>query len=267
MAAGYMRKYRKKSSAARRKRAANRKKNLSKRVAAIENNFEKKYDIFLLSNVGEPNVANSQEMTNNLGGAAGGYLSQIRDISPLVNQTTTDVGRVGDEIIMKSMDFRAVVSYQPNASLPAAGKIGVGDVAHCRVMLVWDNDPTKQGVTPASGAALIEDNPLSWNHVLAEKPDATETPALSLAAYNHDIVTRDKRISVLIDKRFDMVAGTDRTVMRFNLKKFYKGLKLKYHAGDNTILNKQLKLLFLSNRVTTEAPHLYCENKVIYIDP
>lgn len=269
MPVGYFKKYRKKSSRFRRTRASKMKKKntLSKRVSRIEKNFEKKYDIFLLSNVGEPNIANSQEMTNNLGGSAGGYLTQIRDISPLVNRTLADTGRVGDEIILKSMDFRAVVSYQPNADLPATGKIGKGDVAHCRVMLVWDNDPTKQGVTPASGEAVVENNPLSWNHVLAEKPDATETPALSLSAYNHDIVVRDKRISVLVDKRFDMVAGTDRQVVRFNLKKFYVGQKLKYHAGDNTILNRQLKLLFLSNRVTLEAPHIYCENKTIYTDP
>lgn len=268
MPAGYFKKYRKKSSRARRRRATARKKgSLTKRVKRLESHVEKKYDIFLLSNVGEANIPNSQEMTNNLGTATLGYQKQIRDVTPVINQGTNDNERIGDSVNLKSIDFRAVVSYQANADLPATGKIGKGDVAHCRVMLVWDNVPTYQGTTnPTTGQPVVNNNPLSWNHMLAVKPDATETPAVALAPYNHDIVTRDRRISVLFDKKFDMVAGTDRTCLRINLKKSWLNQKLKYLFQGNNPINRQLKFCFMSNRVTGEAPHIYCSQKSIYTD-
>lgn len=268
MPAGFFKKYRKKSSVARRNRARKRKKNtLTKRVKRLESHIEKKYDIFLLSNVGESNIPNSQEMTNDLGSAQYGYQKQIRDVTPVINQGTNDNERIGDMVNLKSIDFQAVCSYQPSSDLPATGKIGKGDVAHCRVMLVWDNVPTYQGTTnPSTGQPVLNNNPLAWNHMLAVKPDITQTPSVALAPYNHDIVVRDRRISVLFDRKFDMIAGTDRQCIRIKLKKSWLAQKLKYLFQGNSPINRQLKLCFLSNRVSGECPIIYCSQKSIYTD-
>lgn len=241
---------------------------LTKRVQRLESNIEKKFDIFLLSNEGTTNVPNSQAMTNDLGTASSDYTKQIRDITPIIEQGTNDNQRVGDMVDLKSMDFRVVCSYQAIQDNPSSGKIGKGDVAHCRVLLVWDNNPTYQGTTnPTTGVPVVNDNPLTWNHVLSQVPNQTETPSLALATFNHDLVDRERRISVLLDKRFDMVAGTDRSVIRFGCRKSWVRQKLKYLLGGNKVLNRQLKLMFLSNRVDGECPTIYCESKTIYTDP
>ena len=250
------------------RRSRKKKPTLTKRVKRLESNIEKKFDIFLLSNVGESNVPNSQEMTNDLGTKTTNFQKQIRNLTPVINQGINDNERIGDMVDLKSMDFTAVCSFECNADLPASGKIGKGDIAHCRVLLVWDNNPTYQGITNATtGVPVVEDNPLSWNHILSQVPNQTETPSLSLATYNHDLVDRERRISVLMDKRFDMVAGTDRSCVRFHVKKSWVRQKLKYLLGQNKVLNRQLKLCFLSNRVSGECPHIYCESKTIYTDP
>lgn len=250
------------------RRYRRKKPTLTKRVKRLEAGIEKKFDIYLLSNVGEANVPNSQAMTNDLGTAVLGFQAQIRDITPVINQGVNDNERIGDSVDLKSMDFRVVCSYEANSDLPATGKIGKGDIAHCRVMLVWDNNPTYQGTTnPTTGVPVINNNPLSWNHMLSQVPNVTQVPSLSLATYNHDLVDREHRISVLLDKRFDMVAGTDRCVIRFGCKKNWVRQKLKYLLGGNKVLNRQLKLCFLSNRVSSECPHIYCESKTIYTDP
>lgn len=250
------------------KRTYRRKKTtLTKRVERLEDDKEKKYDIFIMSNEGTPQVPNSQEMTNDLGSYTSGYTLQIRDITPIISQGTNDNERVGDQVELHSMKFRSVVSFEPNADLPATGKIGKGDIAHCRVMLVWDNVPTFSG--PASGSTgipTLADNDLEWNHVIGQSPNQTETPAVSLAPFSQDLVTRGKRVSVLFDKSFDLVAGTDRSVMRINLNKKWVRQKLKYLSGDTLPLNRRLMLLYCSNRVTGEAPHIYCSSKTQYTD-
>lgn len=166
------------------------------------------------------------------------------------------------------MDFRAVVHYNPNSATFAQGKIAPGDIAHCRIMLVWDNVPTYQGTTnPSTGVPTLNDNPLSWNHLLSQNPSTMTNPSLSCASYNHDLVTRDHRVSILFDRKFDMVAGTDRSVLRFSCKKSWLAQKLKYLSADNKVINRQLKLCFMSNRPTGECPNLYCVIKCIYTDP
>ena len=249
-------------------RSRKKKPTLTKRVRRLESQIEKKFDVYLLSDVGETNLPNSQEMSNNLGSASTGYQKQIRDITPTIALGTQDNQRVGDEVCLKSMTFRAVCTYQANADLPAAGKIGKGDIAHCRVMLVWDNVPTYEGTTdPTTGVPVVNNNPLSWNHMLDQKPSISQKPNLSLAGKNHDIVDRDRRVSILFDKRFDMVAGTDRSVVRFSCTKKWVRQKLKYLLNGTKVLNRQLKLCFLSNRVSGECPLIYCESKSIYTDP
>lgn len=259
-----------KVSRGRRTRRFKRKKKstLSKRVSRLENSREKKFDIYLLSNLGDPNIPNYQEMTNNIGTAATGYDLQVRNITPIILQGDNDNERIGDQVDLKSIDFRCVCKYQPTVALPYPGSVGNGDVAHCRVMLVWDNNPTHQGPTnPSTGVPSVEENPLSWNHVLSLNPAVTTTPAVAISTYNHDIVDRDHRISVLLDKRFSMVAGTDRSVVMFNLKKNYIQQKFKYLLGQNTVLNRHLKLLFYSNRPSGECPQIYMESECIYTDP
>ena len=249
------------------RRRRRKKTTLSKRVSRLENEKEKKYDIFLMSNPGEPNIPNSQEMSNDLGTYTGGYTLQIRDITPIINQGTNDNERIGDQVELHSMVFRCVCTYEPNADLPASGKIGKGDIAHCRVMLVWDNVPTFTGPasTPTGVPSLLE-NDLEWNHVIGESPNQTQTPVVALAPFNQDLVTRGKRVSVLFDKQFDMVAGTDRSAIRINLRKHWVRQKLKYLQGANEPLNRRLKLLFCSNRVGGECPLIYCSSKTQYTD-
>ena len=240
---------------------------LSKRVARLENEKEKKYDIFIMSNPETPQVPNSQEMTNDLGNYTGGYTLQIRDITPIIAQGTNDNERVGDQVELHSMKFRSVITYECNADLPAAGKVGKGDIAHCRVMLVWDNVPTFTG--PASGSTGVPtllDNDLEWNHVIGQSPNQTQTPAVALAPFSQDLVTRGKRVSVLFDKSFDLIAGTDRSTFRINLSKKWVRQKLKYLQGANEPLNRRLMLLYCSNRVTGEAPFIYCSSKTQYTD-
>lgn len=269
MPAGYMKKYRKKRPRGAKQRyyKAKNKPTLTTRVKRLENNIEKKFDIYLLSNPGESNIPNSQPMTNDLGTASSGFEKQVLNITPVIAQGTNDNQRVGDQVDLKSMDFRVVCSYQAIQDNPSSGKIGKGDIAHCRVMLVWDNDPTYQGTTPSTGVPAVTENQLTWNHVLSEEPTTTETPAVALATFNHDLVDRDHRISVLMDKRFDMVAGTDRSVIRFNLTKKWVRQKFKYLLGQNTVLNRHLKVLYMSNRVSGECPHIYFESKTLYTDP
>ena len=249
------------------KRVKRRVDTLTKRVSRLEDDKEKKYDIFLLSNVGDTNIPNSQEMTNDLGNYTGGYTLQIRDITPIIHQGTNDNERIGDQVELHSMIFRCVCTYEPNADLPATGKIGKGDIAHCRVMLVWDNVPTFTGPAASStGVPTLLENDLEWNHVIGESPNQTQTPSVCLAPFSQDLVTRGKRVSVLFDKQFDMVAGTDRSVFRINLNKSWVRQKFKYLAGNTEPLNRRLKLLFCSNRVTTECPHIYCSSKTQYTD-
>lgn len=270
MPAGYFRKYRKKRKrgAKARYNRAKKKASLTTRVTRLENSREKKFDIYLLSNLGDTNIPNYQEMTNNLGTAGTGYDLQVRNITPVILQGDNDNERIGDQVDLKSVDFRVVCKYQPSVALPYPGSIGHGDVAHCRVMLVWDNDPTHQGTTnPSTGVPTVQENPLSWNHVLSLNPAISTTPAVALSTYNHDIVDRDKRISVLMDKRFTMVAGTDRSCIQFNLKKKWVRQKLKYLLGQNTVLNRHLKFLFMSNRPSGECPQIYMESEAIYTDP
>lgn len=242
-------------------------KKLDKRVSMLENDREKKYDIFLLSNEGEPNIPNSQEMTNDLGNYTSGYTKQIRDITPIISQGDNDNERIGDQIEFRHMEFKCVCSYEPTASLPANGKIGMGDTAHCRVMLVWDNDPTYTGPSAgATGVPTLLENPLEWNHVLGESPNQTQTPAVCLAPFSQDLVTRGKRISVLFDKEFDLIAGTARQCFRINLSKSWLRQKFKYLMGATKPLNRRLKLLFCSNRVSGECPIIYCMSKTQYTD-
>ena len=258
------RKYRKKDRHMRRRKKSG---TLSERVSRLENEKEKKYDVFLMSNEGTPNVPNSQEMTNDLGNYTGGYTLQIRDITPIIDQGTNDNDRIGDQVELHSMQFKSVITYECNADLPAAGKVGKGDIAHCRVLLVWDNVPTFSGpAAGTTGVPTLLDNDLEWNHVIAESPNQTQTPAVVLAPFNQDLVTRGKRVSVLFDKSFDLVAGTDRSTYRINLSKKWVRQKLKFLQGDKHPFNRRLMLMFCSNRVTGEAPFIYCSNKTQYTD-
>lgn len=240
---------------------------LSKRVSRLENEKERKYDIFLLSNVGDTNIPNSQEMSNDLGNYTGGYTLQIRDITPHIIQGTNDNERVGDQVEFKHMEFKCVCTYQPNSDLPASAKIGKGDVAHCRVMLVWDNVPTFSGPASSStGIPTLLENDLEWNHVIGMSPNQTQTPAVALAPLSQDLVTRGKRVSILFDKQFNMVAGTDRSVFKINFNRTWLRQKFKYLAGNAKPLNRRLKILFCSNRVSGECPHIYCSSKTQYTD-
>lgn len=257
----------KKRTHRRRPRRHHKKGTLTKRVARLENEKEKKYDIFLLSNVGETNIPNSQEMSNDLGTYTGGYTLQIRDITPHIIQGTNDNERIGDQVEFKNMEFRCVCTYQPNSDLPASGKIGKGDIAHCRVLLVWDNVPTFSGPASSStGIPTLLENDLEWNHVIGMSPNQTQTPVVALAPFSQDLVTRGKRVSVLFDKIFNMVAGTDRSVFKINLNKTWLRQKFKYLAGNAKPLNRRLKLMFVSNRVSGECPLIYCSSKTQYTD-
>lgn len=252
-----------------RRRRKPRKQTLRKRVRRLESNVEKKFDIQVCSEAGTPGVPNSLEMTNNTGTASAGYGLQIIDISPDINQGDKDTERIGDQCTLKSMAFQSVISYQANSALPATGKIGVGDIAHCRVLVVQDNVPTYSGPS-ASGTGLptLLHNPLYWNHVLGVNPvsGATETPSQMLSAYKYDLVTRGKRVAVLADRKFNLVAGTNRSVKMITCSKRWLNKRLKYLAGGDAPINKHFNVMFISNRVTDEAPHIYYNVKYTYTD-
>jgi hypothetical protein len=251
------------------RRFTRRKKNtLTKRVNRLENNVERKFDTRICDPT-SPGIPNSIEMTNNTGSAATQYDLQIRDISPDINQGVKDTDRIGDQCTLKTMKFQAVVSYQPTTSLPATGKIGNGDVAHCRVLVVQDNYPTYSGPS-ASGTGLptLAHNPLYWNHVLGVNPvsGATETPSQLLAPYKYDLITRGKRCTILADRKFTLVAGTSRSVKELSFMKRWLSKKLKYLAGGDAPIDKHFNILFISNRKTGEAPHIYYQCQYTYTD-
>lgn len=241
-------------------------KKLSQRVSILETDKEKKYDIFLLSNPSTPNVPNSQEMTNDLGTYTSGFTLQIADCNPIISQGTNDNERIGDQVELRNINHKCVITYEPNADLPATGKIGKGDIAHCRVLLVWDHVPTFTGTNHATGVPTLQENHLEWSHVLGVNPSQTQTPLVCLAPIAQDLVVRGKRISVLYDKMFDMVAGTDKSTYRINFNRSWVRKKLKYLMGSSKSMNNRLKLLYVSNRVSLEAPHIYCSQKTQYTD-
>lgn len=251
-----------------RRRRRKKKNTLKKRVRRLESNVEKKYDIQVAS-PDSPGVPNSYEMANNLGDAQYGYDKQIIDITPDVNQGITDTTRIGDQLTLKKMNFQCVATYQPDASLPASGKIGVGDVAHCRIIVVQDNVPTYSGPSnTTTGAPTLLHNPLYWNHVLGVNAisGTTQTPCEMFSAYKYDTVTRGKRVNILHDEKFTLVAGTARSVKQFSFTKRWLNKKLKYLGGGDAPINKHLNVLFLSNRASDECPIIYFQTQYVYTD-
>lgn len=251
------------------KRRRRRRNTLRKRVNRLESNVEKKFDINVCAESGTPGIPNSLEMTNNSGDATYGYDKQIVDISPDINQGITDTTRIGDQATLKSMAFQCVVSYQANSSLPATDKIGIGDLAHCRVLVVQDNVPTYSGPSnTTTGTPTLVHNPLFWNHVLGVNPvsGATETPSQLFAPYKYDLITRGKRCTILHDEKFTLVAGTARSVKQFSFTKRWLRKKLKYLAAGDAPINKHFNVMFISNRVTKEAPIIYFQTRYIYTD-
>lgn len=252
------------------RRFPRKKKNtLKKRVHRLESNVEKKFDVRVCDEPATPGIPNSLEMTNDTGTATTGYDLQIKDISPDINQGVKDTDRIGDECNLKSMAFQAVISYQANSDLPAAGKIGKGDLAHCRVIVLKDNNPSYAGPS-ASGTGLptLLHNPLYWNHVLGVNPvsGSTQTPSQMFAPYKYDLITRGKRCTILADRKFTLVAGTNRSVKTIKFTKRWLNKKLKYLAGGDAPLNRHFNVLFVSNRDTGEAPEIYYQCRYIYTD-
>lgn len=238
-----------------------------KAIQTLLNAKEKKYDM-TYSNVSTPGVPTSVDMTNDTGTIStppvfNDLTNQIVQISPTIQQGLTDRNRVGDQVKLSSMNFEAVASYQ----LDDAGKIKEGDIAHCRVLVMWDEDATYQGAPTTAGVPTIQDNPLSWNHILQiGKDSGVQSPLYSLDSLNNDLVIRGKRISKIADFKFDLVAGTSRSVKRFNFRKFWKATHLNYLLGSDRPIKRQLKLAFVSNRSAQECPSMMYRIRYTFSD-
>jgi len=263
--------YGKRHKRSRRKRRAKAKSRVDKRqdkaIQTLMSSKEKKYDM-TYSNVSTPGVPTSVDMTNDTGAIStppvfNDLTNQIVQISPTIQQGLTDRNRVGDQVKLNSMNFEAVASFQ----LDDAGKIKDGDIAHCRVLVMWDEDATYQGAPSTAGVPTIVDNPLSWNHILQiGKDSGVQSPIYSLDSLNNDLVIRGKRISKIADFKFDLVAGTSRSVKRFNFRKFWKRTHLNYLQGSDRPIKRQLKLAFVSNRPAQECPSMMYRIRYTYSD-
>lgn len=241
----------------------------SRDIKRLQNNKEKKFDLGYSSVLGTPGVPDIISLTNNIGVQSVPPLAndlnlQIRNVTPYIEQGLTDYRRIGDEVSLKTFGMNMVFSYVPTAD----DKIKLGDVAHCRVILCWDNEPVYQG--PPSGtqnAPTISENPLSWNHILsAGGKENSVVPLFSCDYYNNDLVYRSKRISVIKDLKFDLVAGTARGVKRVAIFKKWKNQLLKYLSSNNTVINRQLKLAFVSNKTASECPTVFWSQRSVYTD-
>ena len=233
-----------------------------RQIKRLISNVEKKYDLIYSGSAGSPGVATSVQITNNIGSVSGSppFGEQILNVTPTVAEGTGDRNRIGDQYNLKTMDFEAVASYNIDEHIAA------GSIAHCRVIVVWDNDPTYQALPTAQGSPVVADNPLSWNHLLQIGNAIVDSPVFSVDALNNDLVIRGKRCSIVADFKFDLVAGTSRATKRFNFKKFWKRMKLNYLASGTTALNRQLKCCFVSDRPSQEAPSLFYRIRYTYED-
>jgi len=238
-----------------------------KQIKRLMNNTEKNYDM-TYSSVSGPGVPTSVDITNDTGvisnpPAINDLTNQIVQISPTIEQGLTDRNRIGDQVVLKSMDFEAVASYVVDKE----GHISVGDIAHCRVIVLWDLDATYQAPPSALGVPAIQDNPLSWNHILQiGKDSGVDSPLYSLDSFNNDLVIRGHRCAKIADFKFDLVAGTSRATKRFSCKKFWKAMKLNYLQGSSRPIQRQLKLAFVSDRPTQEAPSMMYRIRYTYTD-
>lgn len=234
----------------------------NKKIRTLMNAKEKKYDMIYSGSAGAPGVATSVQVTNNIGSISGSppFGDQILNITPTIAEGTGDRNRIGDQVDLKSMDFEAVASYNIDEH------IEVGAIAHCRVIVVWDKDPTYQGPPTSQGSPVVQDNPLSWNHLLQIGNAVVDSPVFSVDAFNNDLVIRGKRCTKVADFKFDLVAGTSRATKRFSFKKFWKRMKINYLASGTIPLNRQLKCCFVSDRPSQEAPSLFYKIRYTYED-
>lgn len=252
----------------RKKGSTTRLKMIEKRVSRIENGTERNYDSQYSAVPGTPGVPAVLTMTNNIGSvstppASTDLSEQIVSITPYIPQGAADTERTGDEVLMKRLEFNMVCSYQP-----VDGKINVGDVASCRVLLMWDNDPTYSAPPTTQGlVAQVTSNPLQWPQILNLGGRTGETtPLFSLDKFNNDIVIRDKRVSIIADFKFDLVAGTAKSVFRRTVIRNWVRQKLKFLASGANPINRKLKLAFVSNRTAQQAPELMYAQKVYFTD-
>lgn len=244
-----------------------RKPTLTKRVQRLESGIEKKYDV-QYSHTTSPGVPDSVEITNDLGilsvpPAANDFNKQIVEVTPYISQGTGDVNRIGDSVNLTNMKGEFVVSFNLSD-----GKIETGHIAHCRMLLVWDNDPTSTGVPVGAGAVpSVVNNPLTWDHLLITggSPNVS-SPLYSCDFMNNDLIVRGKRASIIMDTKFDLVAGTGRCTKRFNLNKVWKAQKLKYLNSGTIVINRQLKLCFLSDRPSGECPTMFYAIRSYFTD-
>lgn len=251
------------------KAKSTRLKTIEKRVSRIENGTERNYDSQYSAAVGVPGVPAVLTMSNNIGSvsqppASTDLTNQIVSITPYIPQGAADTERTGDEVLMKRLEFNMVCTYQPTGD----GKINVGDVASCRVLLMWDNDPTYSAPPTAQGlVASVTTNPLQWAQILNLGGRTGETtPLFSLDKFNNDLVIRDKRVSIIADFKFDLVAGTAKSVFRRTVIRNWVRQKLKFLASGANPINRKLKLAFVSNKPAQEAPELMYAQKVYFTD-
>lgn len=250
-----------------RKRGTTKLKILERRVKRIENGTERNYDS-QYSGI-SPGVPGVYTMSNYIGSVSNPPLAsdlteQIVSVTPVIPQGAGDTDRTGDEVLLKRLEHSFVCTYQPTGD----GKISVGDIASCRVILLWDNDPTYSSPPDAQGLSLtVQNNPLQWSQVLQLGGRTGETtPLFSLDKFNNDLVVRDKRVSVIADFKFDLVAGTAKSCFRRTVVRNWVRQKLKFLASGSSPINRKLKLCYISNRPTQEAPTIMYAQRVYFTD-
>lgn len=188
--------------------------------------------------------------------------------------------RIGDQITLKHVDFDYRIELNRESANPAESLIA--DQTTIRVCLFWDNQPS--AVSAAGGTVQ---NLVEYPQIFQSAVSGAFTNAIG---YDMMLTQKDwdnrKRFSIIYDKTHTLCPNTYSTSAgglsgtlgarsctgKIKVNKNYKKQKIRFVAGGDTVVNRKLYFLCISDipgeNVADEyiPPTLYYNARALYED-
>ncbi len=230
-------------------------KRMNKKLNELESAVETKYNT----------QYGSEPVSGYDGSTAAGRIAQIYPVEIGVNQGTSDIERIGDQVTFKHLDLE----YQVNLPFMRTTEHSQ-PVSNCRVFLFWDNQPSS-----ISGAGALITNPCEWPQLLQMANDTVTTNVyrkqIMLSQKDWD---NRKRYNIIYDKTHTLSPNDSGTTLGLGARsttgivsfsKTYVGQKIRYVAGGTIVQNRKLYLAYMSDQeVATGSPALTGRRPTIY---